>query len=309
MDNFIVAALYKFAPLKDLKTLQQTVLLVCKENDISGTLLLADEGINGTISGKRDAMDKALAYLRSIPGLADLEHKESIAHDAPFLRLKIRIKKEIVTIGVPDVSPTKTVGTYVAPRDWNKLIADPDVIVLDTRNDYEVTLGTFRNALDPNLATFRAFPEFVQQNLHNQKHRKVAMFCTGGIRCEKASSYMKQMGFNEVYHLKGGILKYLEEVPAEQSLWDGECFVFDQRITVRHGLETGSYDMCQSCRWPLSAADKENSKYIEGIACHHCHASLTPERKQSLSERQKQMKLAQTRGEKHVAWQSALAEG
>lgn len=309
MSTYIVSALYKFAPLADLPKLQQSIRLAARENGICGTLLLADEGINGTIAGPRAGMDNMLAFLRRIQGLADLEHKESIAEGAPFHRLKIRLKKEIVTIGVPDVNPVETVGTYVAPKDWNALISDPDVIVLDTRNDYEVKIGTFRNAVDPDLQTFRAFPDFVQQNLHNQKHKKVAMFCTGGIRCEKASSLMKQMGFGEVYHLKGGILKYLEEVPAEQSLWDGECFVFDQRIAVGHGLKAGFYEMCPGCRWPVNASDRLSSKFIEGIACPHCHDTLTPARKQALAERWRQINLAEQRGEKHVGYQDMSAEG
>lgn len=304
MSHYIVSALYKFAPLQDLEALQQAIRSIAMENGVLGSLLLADEGINGTIATPtRAGMDNMLNYLRKIPGLSDLEHKESGADHAPFLRLKIRLKKEIVTIGVPEASPTKTVGTYVAPADWNALISDPDVLVLDTRNDYEVAIGTFKNAVDPDLKTFRAFPEFVRKNLHNQKHKKVAMFCTGGIRCEKASSLMKLMGFDEVYHLKGGILKYLEEIPAEQSLWNGECFVFDQRVSVGNGLKAGSYAVCTGCRWPLDADDLKSQKYIPDIACPHCHDSLTPEKKQGLTERLKQIKLAKERGDKHVEWQ------
>ena len=309
MENYIVSALYKFAPLSDLPLLQQSLRTAGRVHGICGTLLLASEGINGTIAGTRAGMDAMLAFLRAVPGLAELEHKESLAQKPPFHRLKIRIKKEIVTIGLPEVSPTIAVGDYVSPKEWNALISDPDVIVLDTRNDYEVKIGTFRNAVDPDLLTFRAFPEFVEKNLHNQKHKKVAMFCTGGIRCEKASSLMKQMGFDKVYHLKGGILKYLEEIPAEHSLWDGECFVFDQRIAVGHGLRQGSYDMCPGCRWPVSASDRQNPKFIEGIACPHCRDTLTPERERALTERWKQVHLAKQRGEKHVGYGDFAAEG
>ncbi len=308
MEKTVIAALYKFAPLENLPSLQRDLRCIAKDNGICGTLLLAHEGINGTIAGPRAGMDKMVAFLRSIPGLGELEYKESFADALPFHRLKIRLKKEIVTIGIPDISPVKTVGTYVDPKDWNKLISDPDVIVLDTRNDYETKIGTFRNAIDPNLQTFRAFPEYVQKNLHNQKHKKVAMFCTGGIRCEKASSLMKEMGFDEVYHLKGGILKYLEEIPADQNLWNGDCFVFDQRIAVGHGLKQVDYAMCPSCRWPVGVADRESPKYIEGISCPHCHDSLTPERKAALAERWKQITLAEQRGEKHIGWQDQTAE-
>jgi len=300
MTPFIVAALYKFAPLQNLEDLQKDLLDVCKKNDICGTLLIAPEGINGTVAGSRAHIDSLLHHLRRLPDLQDLEHKESGAEQQPFYRMKVRIKKEIVTIGLPDVNPNETVGTYVNPEEWNDIISDPDTIVIDTRNEYEVKIGSFQNALNPHTDSFRAFPDYVAKNLDPQKQKKVAMFCTGGIRCEKASAYMKKLGFEEVYHLKGGILKYLETVPEEKSLWHGECFVFDQRVAVQHGLAIGSYKLCPSCRHPVSPDEQQGDKYVEGIACPYCHDHLTEERKARSAERQKQIKLAQDRGEKHI---------
>lgn len=296
----IVAALYKFSPLSDLNRMQEEILRACKEHSICGILLLAHEGINGTIAGSRAGIDAILKFLRTYPGLANLEYKESFADTPPFYRMKVRLKKEIVTIGIPEVNPNETVGTYLNPEEWNKVISDPDTVLIDTRNDYEVKIGTFRGAINPHTQTFREFPDYVKSHFDNQKHKKVAMFCTGGIRCEKASAYMKQLGFEEVYHLKGGILKYLEEMPQEKSLWDGECFVFDQRVSVKHGLELGSYELCPSCRHPVGAEDKKSAKYIEGVACPHCHDSLTPEKKAAAAERHRQIKLAEARGEKHL---------
>ena len=303
MERYIVAALYKFAPLDNLDTMREAVLRACKEHDICGTLLLAHEGINGTIAGSREGIDAILAFLRSYPALKDLEHKESYAEGEPFYRMKVRIKKEIVTIGIPEVNPNEVVGTYLNPEEWNKVISEPDTILIDTRNDYEVKVGTFKGAINPQTETFREFPDYVKQHFDNQKHKKVAMFCTGGIRCEKASAYMKKLGFEEVYHLKGGILKYLETMPEEKSLWQGECFVFDQRVTVRHGLELGTYELCPSCRHPLNAQDKPSPKFIEGVACPLCHDRLTPAQMASAAERQKQIKLAELRGEKHIGAQ------
>ena len=251
MPKYLTAALYKFVSLPDYKALQAPILAECQKHNIKGTLLLAEEGINGTIAGLPDDIRNVLDYLRQDPvfkhRFADLEHKESYADEHPFYRMKVKLKKEIVTMGVPSVNPNNTVGTYVKPEDWNALISDPDVVVLDTRNDYEVHIGTFKGAVDPKTTTFREFPKFVEQNLDKTKNKKVAMFCTGGIRCEKASSFMKEQGFEEVYHLQGGILKYLETVPEAQSLWQGECFVFDQRVAVKHGLEVGDYDQCYAC--------------------------------------------------------------
>lgn len=303
MAPFIVAALYKFAPLSDLPGMQQEILRACTENNICGTLLLAAEGINGTIAGSRQGIDAVLSMLRACPPLRDLEYKESFAEAAPFYRMKVRIKQEIVTLGVPEVDPNETVGTYLDPEEWNELIADPDTLVIDTRNDYEVGIGTFKGAINPKTKTFREFPHYVHKHFDNQKHRKVAMFCTGGIRCEKASSYMKMQGFEEVYHLKGGILKYLETIPQEKSLWEGECFVFDQRVTVRHGLQLGAFELCPACRHPLGPEDKQHPKYAEGVCCSHCHDELSAEKKASAAERHKQIKLAAARGEKHIGAQ------
>ncbi len=300
LSNIVVAALYKFANFPDCKKIQPTLLEFCLDKNIKGTLILAEEGINGTVAGSRDAIDALIAYLKSDPRLADLEHKESFAETMPFYRMKVRLKKEIVTLGVPGINPNNKVGTYVAPEDWNALISDPDVILVDTRNDYEYDIGTFKGAVDPHTTTFREFPEYVAQNLDPTKHKKVAMFCTGGIRCEKASSFMLEQGFEEVYHLQGGILKYLENVPKEQSLWEGECFVFDQRVAVRHGLELGDYDQCHACRHPLSPDEMQSSQYVAGISCPYCHDKLSEEKRASVIERQKQIQLAKQRGEAHI---------
>lgn len=270
------------------------------KNKVMGTLLLAEEGINGTIAGPQEGIENVLAYLKSDTRLADIEHKESYVEFMPFYRLKVRLKKEIVTIGLPEVDPTQTVGTYVGPEEWNKLLEDEDVIVLDTRNDYEFDIGTFKNALNPNTQSFREFPEYVKKNLSPKKHKKVAMFCTGGIRCEKASSYMLQQGFEEVYHLKGGILKYIEDTPQENSKWEGECFVFDNRVAVNHSLEKGKFDQCFACRYPVSEEDKKSDKYVKGISCPHCHDSLTAEKKKRFESRQQQIELAKKRNEQHI---------
>lgn len=298
--TYVVAALYKFAPLQDLEAVQAALKKTCRENKICGTLLLAHEGINGTVAGSRQGIDALAAHIRSIPGLSDLEYKESASAEKPFHRMKVRLKNEIVTIGLPGVDPNQTVGEYLSPEAWNDLLSDPDTLVLDTRNDYEVKIGTFRNALDPNLKTFREFPDYVEKNLHNQKHRKVAMFCTGGIRCEKASSYMKAAGFDQVYHLKGGILKYLETIPADKSLWDGDCFVFDGRVAVGHGLKQGDYIMCPSCREPVGAAARQDPAYVEGVSCPACADRLSEDRKARSAERHRQILLARARGEDHI---------
>jgi UPF0176 protein len=300
MSKYLTAALYKFVSLPDYKDLQQPILEACVKNHIKGTLLLALEGINGTIAGQPEDIKAILNYLRLDPRLHDLEHKESYADDHPFYRMKVKLKKEIVTMGVAGVNPNDVVGTYVKPEDWNDLISDPDVILLDTRNDYEVHIGTFQGAVDPKTTTFREFPQFVAENLDKTKHKKVAMFCTGGIRCEKASSYMKQQGFEEVYHLQGGILKYLETVPQEQSMWQGECFVFDQRVAVKHGLEEGDYDQCYACRMPLSPEELQSDKYTPGISCPHCYDKTSEQKKAALTERQRQVILAKKRGETHI---------
>jgi UPF0176 protein len=294
-QNIVVAALYKFVTLKDFSALRQPLLAAMKAHGVKGTLLLAQEGINGTISGRREAIDGFLNHLKSDSRLADLDHKESFCDEDPFYRSKVKLKKEIVTIGVEDVDPNLQVGTYVEPADWNALISDPDVLLIDTRNDYEVALGTFEGAIDPKTTSFGEFPKFVGENLDSTRHQKVAMFCTGGIRCEKASSYMQSQGFREVYHLKGGILKYLEDVPQIESKWQGECFVFDQRVAVGQGLVPTELEMCHGCRMPLDREGKFSSLYEEGVSCPKCFATLSERSKASARERQKQIDLAKKR--------------
>ena len=304
MSKYLTAALYKFVDLPDYVALQANIHAACVAHHIKGTILLAREGINGTIAGLPADIHAVLHFLRTdavFKGkFTNLEHKESYADEHPFYRMKVKLKKEIVTMGVPSVNPNNTVGTYIKPEDWNELISRDDVILLDTRNDYEVHIGTFKNAADPKTATFREFPKYVAENLDKTKHKKVAMFCTGGIRCEKASSYMLEQGFDEVYHLQGGILKYLETVPESQSLWQGECFVFDQRVAVKHGLEVGDYDQCYACRVPLSPEELESPQYTPGISCPHCYDKTSEAKKAALTERQKQVILAKKRGEAHV---------
>jgi UPF0176 protein len=304
MSKYLTAALYKFVSLPDFKDLQSPILEACKTHHIKGTLLLAEEGINGTIAGLPDDIHNVLNYLRTDPlfkgKFADLEHKESYADEHPFYRMKVKLKKEIVTLGVPGVSPTNKVGTYVKPEDWNALISDPEVLLIDTRNDYEVDIGTFIGAIAPKTTTFREFPEYVAQHFDKTKHKKVAMFCTGGIRCEKASSYMLDQGFAEVYHLQGGILKYLETVPEADSLWQGECFVFDQRVAVKHNLEVGEFDQCYACRHPLSPQEMKSEQYQPGISCPHCYDKVSEEKRTRLKERQKQVMLAKQRGKTHI---------
>jgi UPF0176 protein len=300
MPEVIVAALYKFVTLEDFHEVREPLLDVCLEAETCGTLLLAREGINGTIAGSRAGIDRVLAYLRSDPRLADLEHKESVDQDMPFYRMKVKLKKEIVTMGVPGIDPNQAVGTYVRPGDWNELLSDPEVVLIDTRNDYEYGIGSFRGAIDPRTTTFREFPEFVRTHLDPRKQKKVAMFCTGGIRCEKASAFMLKEGFEEVYHLQGGILKYLEEVPEQESLWRGECFVFDNRVAVNHRLEKGRYDQCYGCRHPITEEDKLSPQYQKGVCCPRCFDQLTPDQMARFRERQKQVDLARARGEAHV---------
>ncbi len=297
---YIVAALYKFVNLPDYKELQPKILKVCLDHNIQGTLLLAEEGINGTVAGTRDAIDTLLAYLKSDKRLADLGHKEAENEKQPFYRMKVRLKKEIVTLGAPGTDPKKMVGAYVKPKDWNNLIDDPEVLLIDTRNNYEVEVGTFKGAVNPKTETFREFKDYVEKNLDPAKHKKVAMFCTGGIRCEKSTSYLLREGFEEVYHLEGGILQYLEDVPEPESTWEGECFVFDQRVTVNHALEKGSYDQCYACRYPITEEDKQSDKYLKGISCPRCFDDLTEEKKRRFAERQKQIELAKARGEVHI---------
>ena len=300
-DKIVVAALYKFVTLDDYVQLREPLLQTLLANDVKGTLLLAEEGINGTVSGSREGIDAVLAWLRADPRLVDIDHKESYCAEQPFYRTKVKLKKEIVTLGVPGVDPNRRVGTYVEPRDWNALVDDPEVLVIDTRNDYEVGIGSFKGAIDPKTKSFRDFPAYIREHFDPARHRKVAMFCTGGIRCEKASSFMLQEGFPEVFHLKGGILKYLEEVPAAESRWEGECFVFDNRVTVTHDLAEGVYDQCHACRTPVSPEDMQSPHYSPGISCPHCWDSLSEKTRAGARERQKQIELARLRNEPHPA--------
>jgi UPF0176 protein len=293
----VVAALYKFVTLKDFAELRAPLLRAMKTCGVKGTLLLAKEGINGTISGRREAIDGFLAILKSDKRFADIDHKESACDEAPFYRSKVKLKREIVTIGAAGADPGAQVGAYVEPGDWNALISDPDVLVIDTRNDYEVALGTFAGAIDPKTRSFGEFPDFAKKNLDPARHRKIAMFCTGGIRCEKASAHLLSQGFRDVYHLKGGILKYLEEVPPEMSKWQGECFVFDHRIAVGQGLVPTEKEMCHGCRMPLADDDTSSPCYEEGVSCPKCFSGLSEKSKASARERQKQINLAKQRNQ------------
>lgn len=296
----IVAALYKFVALPDYRELREPLLDVCLNAGVKGTLLLATEGINGTIAGSRLAIDEVLAYLKSDVRFNDIDHKESLDSELPFYRMKVKLKKEIVTMGREGIDPKMLVGHYVEPQDWNALITDPEVTVIDTRNHYECDIGSFEGAINPRTTSFKEMPAFVDQQLDPAKHKKVAMFCTGGIRCEKSTAYLLEQGFDEVYHLKGGILKYLEEVPAEKSLWQGECFVFDNRVAVDHDLNVGSYDQCHGCRHPITEAQKSSPHYQRGVCCPLCYGQLTIDQKKRFAERQKQIDLAAERNESHI---------
>ena len=297
---FTVAALYHFTRFEDPAAMKDPLLAACRENGIQGTLLLAREGINGTIAGNRAGIDAILRYIRALPGCTDLEHKESTATVPPFNRMKVRLKKEIVTMGQPDVDPTKDVGQYVDPADWNELIKAPDVAVIDTRNDYEVAIGTFDGAIDPETKSFGEFPEWWEENKDRFHNKRIAMFCTGGIRCEKSTNFLKGQGVEDVYHLKGGILKYLEEVPEEDSTWKGDCFVFDARVSVGHGLKEGPHELCHACRQPILPEDKQRPEYEDGVSCHQCINETTEDAKERFRERQKQIRLSAARGEKHM---------
>jgi len=296
---FIVAALYKFTSFDGPELLKGPLAKVCCANGVRGTLLLAEEGINGTIAGSRDGIDAALRHIKSLPGCGDIAWKESTAEAMPFPRMKVRLKREIVTMGQPNIDPTASVGTYIAPEDWNTLISSQDVAVIDTRNDYEVAIGTFEGAEDPVTKSFGEFPAWWAANAPRFEGKKIAMFCTGGIRCEKATNYLLGQGVDEVFHLKGGILNYLEEVPKTQSRWNGECFVFDGRVSVGHGLEKGSFDLCHACRRPISEDDKTHAAFEQGIACHQCINETSESDRKRFRERQKQIELARSRGETH----------
>ena len=297
---FTVAALYQFTRFPDPAALRAPLIDTCARAGVTGTILLAPEGINGTIAGTRDGIDAALAHIRSLPGCAGIEHKESTAAEAPFSRLKIRLKREIVTMNQPQVDPALGTGSYVDPADWNALIAQEDVAVIDTRNAYEVAIGSFDGAIDPGTERFGEFPAWWAANGHRFANKRIAMFCTGGIRCEKSTNFLRQQGVDEVYHLKGGILKYLEEVPEEQSLWHGACFVFDGRVSVGHGLAEGPHILCHACRRPLLPGDRDRPDYEEGVACHHCAASTSAADKARFRERQRQIALSKARGDTHL---------
>lgn len=298
--SFLVAALYHFARFPRFADFREALQEICDANSVKGTLLLAHEGINGTIAGTDAGIAAVLSFIRAQPEFVGLEHKESRASKMPFLRMKVRLKKEIVTMGVEDIDPNRIVGTYVDPKDWNALISDPETIVIDTRNDYETAIGIFKGAVDPKTKTFREFPDWVRNNsgLHNKP--KIAMYCTGGIRCEKATAFMKEQGFDEVFHLKGGILKYLEEVPEEESLWEGACFVFDDRVSVTHGLKEGDHRLCHACREPLTAENRASPLFEEGVSCPHCYETRSEADRERYRQRQRQIALAHKRGEKHL---------
>lgn len=305
---YLTAALYKFVELPDHASLQAPLLACCEARGVKGTLLLAAEGINGTISGPEEGVRAVLAYLRSDSRLAALEHKEAWAEQLPFYRMKVRLKREIVTMGVPDVHPALNAGQYVKPADWNALLAEPDVVLVDTRNDYEVSIGTFEGAINPATSSFSELPGWVEREMAeggklapvDGKKPRVAMFCTGGIRCEKSTAFMRAKGFDEVYHLEGGILKYLETVPEAQSTWQGECFVFDERVSVGHGLKPGEFTLCRSCRDPLSEEDRQSPLYELGVSCAHCHDATSDEQKAGYRERQRQVELAEKRQAAHI---------
>ena len=296
----IVAALYHFTRFDDPDALRPALRAVCEAHDTKGTLLIAAEGVNGTVAGTREGIDALLAHLRALPGCAALEHKESTATAAPFNRMKVRLKREIVTMGQPDVDPTAGTGHYIEPEEWNALIAQDDVAVIDTRNDYEVAIGTFDGAVDPQTKSFGEFPGWWQANKDRFHNKRIAMFCTGGIRCEKSTNYLLGQGVEEVFHLKGGILKYLERIPEGESTWDGECFVFDGRVSVGHGLVEGRHKLCFACRRPLEPEDLKRDSYEAGVSCHHCIEETSDADKARFRDRQKQIVLAHERGEAHL---------
>ncbi len=295
-----VCALYKFVRLENFEALRAPLLVKMTSLEVKGTLLLATEGINGTIAGSQVAIEQVLSFLAQDANLNHISYKISYHDENPFHRTKVKLKKEIVTMGVEGIDPNHVVGTYVKPKDWNALISDPEVLLVDTRNDYEIEIGTFKHAVNPNTETFREFPDYVKNNLDKNKHKKVAMYCTGGIRCEKSTAYLKEQGFEDVYHLEGGILKYLEEVPSDETLWQGECFVFDGRVAVNHDLEQGQYDQCFACRFPLTEQEKESEHYVKGVSCNRCHDKVSEKQRNRFAERERQIALAAERGENHI---------
>jgi len=295
-----ICALYKFTRLDDFEEIQGPLKIFLESLNIRGTLLLAKEGVNGTISGDNDSIMKSLDYLQKDERLVGLEYKFSYSEKPPFKRLKVKLKKEIVTLGVSDIDPIFSSGTYVKPADWNELINDPDVVLIDTRNNYEFEIGSFKGSINPNTETFREFPAYTKNNLEKYRDKKIAMFCTGGIRCEKSTAYLKSKGFENVFHLQGGILKYLEEVKEDESLWEGECFVFDDRVAVKHNLELGKYDQCHACRFPITDEDKEHPHYEKGASCPRCYGTKNSSQVSRYREREKQVQLAKSRGESHI---------
>lgn len=297
---YTIAALYHFTRFDDPDALRPAIVELCERENICGTLLVAQEGINGTVAGNRTGIDALLSHLRALPGCTDLVHKESKASDKPFNRMKVRLKREIVTMGQPDVDPLAGTGHYVKPADWNALISAGDVAVIDTRNDYEVAIGTFEGAVDPETRSFGEFPAWWEANKHRFHNKRIAMFCTGGIRCEKSTNYLLGQGVEDVYHLQGGILKYLEEIPETQSTWNGECFVFDGRVSVGHGLKEGDFKLCYACRRPLQPEDLKRTEYEAGVSCHHCLDETSSTDRERFRERQKQIKLSKKRGEVHL---------
>ena len=297
---FTVCALYQFVRLDDFEAFRTPLRELMVELEVKGTILLALEGLNGTISGSKASIDGVIQFLQDDGRFDNLEIKFSHSETTPFKRLKVKLKKEIVTLGVEHIDPLSSVGTYIAPQDWNALISDPDVVLIDTRNNYEYEIGSFKGAINPNTETFREFPTYTKDNLEQYRGKKVAMFCTGGIRCEKSTAYLKSQGFDTVYHLQGGILKYLEEMDEEQSLWEGECFVFDDRVAVKHNLEQGQYDQCHACRYPITQEDKQHPHYEKGVSCPRCHGSRSETQVSRYRERERQIQLAKARGEEHI---------
>ena len=295
-----ICALYKFIRLDDFEEIQVPLKIFLESLNIRGTLLLAKEGVNGTISGDNDSIMKSLDYLQKDERLVGLEYKFSYSEKPPFKRLKVKLKKEIVTLGVSNIDPIFSSGTYVKPADWNELINDPDVVLIDTRNNYEFEIGSFKGSINPNTETFREFPAYTKNNLEKYRDKKIAMFCTGGIRCEKSTAYLKSKGFENVFHLQGGILKYLEEIKEDESLWEGECFVFDDRVAVKHNLELGKYDQCHACRFPITDEDKEHPHYEKGASCPRCYGTKNSSQVSRYREREKQVQLAKSRGESHI---------
>ena len=299
-NNFLVCALNKFVHLDNYLDMRDPLKDFMESRKIKGTILLALEGLNGTVSGTQENIDALLSYLNDDNRISPISHKFSWHEEQPFYRTKVKLKKEIVTMGVEYIDPLKTVGTYVKPKEWNALIADPEVTVVDTRNDYEIEIGTFQGAINPKTDSFREFPDYVEKELDPKTHKKVAMFCTGGIRCEKSTAYLKEQGFDEVYHLEGGILQYLEDVPKEESLWEGDCFVFDNRVAVNHDLEKSEYDQCYGCRLPITEDDKQSELYESGVTCPKCFGTHTEAQLARFREREKQVNLAKQREQEHV---------